>query len=169
VLTALCAGCAIAAVGLVQLPDKPLVVLPVIALLGGFMSTLYPVCVAHAHDRMPADRVVAVSSWLILVSGLGSVLGPFIGMSLMKRFDINGVLYLIAAAACLLAVFAFVRSLTSASPPHLERPFEILAPQASPLAHDPLGPPIHAPLRLLAGLKHPVMSVVRPLSAEKRT
>ena len=55
------------------------------------------------------------------------------------------------------------------APIHRERTFEILAPQASPLAHDPLGPPIHAPLRLLAGLKHPVMSVVRPLSAEKRT
>ena len=38
-------------------------------LLGGFTSTLYPVCVAHAHDRMPADRVVAVSGRLILVSG----------------------------------------------------------------------------------------------------
>ena len=47
------------------------------------MSTLYPVCVAHAHDRMPADRVVAVSGRLILVSGLGSVLGPLIGASLM--------------------------------------------------------------------------------------
>ena len=31
------------------------------------MSTLYPVCVADALDRMPVDRVVAVSSRLILV------------------------------------------------------------------------------------------------------
>ena len=37
----------------------------------GFMSTLYPVCVANAHDQMPADQVVAVSGQLILVSGLG--------------------------------------------------------------------------------------------------
>jgi MFS family permease len=46
------------------------------ALLGGFMSTLYPVCVTHAHDRMPADRIVAVSGQLTLLSGLGSVIGP---------------------------------------------------------------------------------------------
>ena len=137
VLTVLSVGFAGTAVALVHLPHSLAVILSAAALLGGFMSTLYPVCVAHAHDRMPADRVVAVSSRLILLSGLGSVLGPLIGMSLMRRFDIDGVFYLIAAAALLLALVAAGRSLTSGSPPHLERPFEILAPQAAPLAHDP--------------------------------
>ena len=110
------------------------------ALLGGFMSTLYPVCVAQAHDRMPADRVVAVSSRLILVSGLGSVLGPLIGTSIMAHFGIDGVFYFMAAAAVLLALVAAVRSMTTAPPLHLERPFGILAPQAASLAHDPLDP-----------------------------
>jgi len=110
-----------------------------VAVLGGFMSTLYPVCVADAHDRLPADRVVAVSSRLILVSGLGSVLGPLIGMSLKVLFDIDGVFYLMAAAALLLALLAAGRSLTSPSPLHLRRPFKILAPQAAPRAHDPIG------------------------------
>ena len=68
---------------MVLLPRSLPTILPAAVLLGGFMSTLYPVCVAHAHDRMPADRVVAVSGRLILVSGLGSVLGPLIGASLM--------------------------------------------------------------------------------------
>ena len=54
----------------------------------------------------------------------------------MERFEIDGVLYLMAASA---AVLAAARSLTVPSPPHLERPFEILAPQATPIAHDPLG------------------------------
>ena len=105
------------------------------------MSTLYPVCVAHAHDRMPADRVVAVSGRLILVSGLGSVAGPLIGTSLMARFNIDGVFYFMAAAALLLAFLAAGRRLTTAAPQHRERPFEILAPRAAPLAHDPLGAP----------------------------
>ena len=87
-------------------------------------------------DRMPADQVVAVSGRLILVSGLGSVLGPIIGMSVMARFAIDGVFYLMAATALLLALLAGGSSLGSASPPHHERPFEILAPQAAPLAHD---------------------------------
>ena len=114
-------------------------ILPVAVLFGGLMSTVYPVCVAHAHDRMPADRVVAVSSRLILASGCGSVLGPLIGMSLMRRSGIDSVLYLIAAAALLLAFLAASRALTSAAPPHLARTFSILSPQATPLAHDPGG------------------------------
>jgi MFS family permease len=80
VLAALGLGFAGAAIALVHLPHSLPVVLPAAALLGGFMSTLYPVCVAHAHDR-----VVVVSGQLILVSGLGSVIGPLIGMSLMAR------------------------------------------------------------------------------------
>lgn len=141
VLAVLGAGFAVTAVVLVRLPYILSVILAAAALLGGFMSTLYPVCVAHAHDRMPADRVVAVSGRLILVSGLGSVLGPLIGTGLMARFGIDGVFYLMAAAAFVLAVFAAGRSLTSPSPLHLERPFKILAPQAAPLAHDALGSP----------------------------
>jgi hypothetical protein len=91
---------------------------------------------------MPADRVVAVSGRLILVSGIGSVLGPLIGTTLMARFDIDGVIYLMAAAALLLAVLAAGRSLTAAAPRHLARTFRILAPQAASLAHDPLDTPI---------------------------
>jgi MFS family permease len=128
VLAALSAGLAGAAVALVHLPRTLPVILPAAAMLGGFLSTLYPVCVADALDRMPADQVVAVSSRLILVTGLGSVLGPIIGMSVMERFAIDGVFYLIAATALLLALLAGGSSLGTASPTHHERPFEILAP-----------------------------------------
>ena len=139
VLIVLSIGLAGAAVALTLLPPLLMVILPVAVLFGGLMSTIYPVCVAHAHDRMPADRVVAVSSRLILSSGCGSVLGPLIGMSLMRRSGIDSVFYLIAAAALLLALLAASRALTSAAPPHLARTFSILSPQATPLAHDPGG------------------------------
>jgi MFS family permease len=139
VLIALSVGLAGLAVALVHLPHSATVILPSAAVFGGLMSTLYPVCVANAHDRLPADRVVAVSSRLILASGFGSVLGPLIGMTLMRRLDIDGVFYLMAAAALLLAVLAASRRLTSAAPPHSERTFTILMPQATPLAHDPAG------------------------------
>src|SRR5438067_906649 len=139
VLTVAGLGLMAAAVAFVYLPHTLPVILPAAALFGGLKSALYPVCVAHAHDRMPADRVVAVSSRLILLSGLGSVAGPLIGMSLMARFDINGVFYLIAAAALLLALIAAGTSLISASPLHVERSFEIMAPQTAALADDRLG------------------------------
>jgi predicted MFS family arabinose efflux permease len=75
VLAFLSLGFALTAIIMVFLPRSLSMILPAAVLLGGFMSTLYPVCVAHDHDRMPADRVVAVSGRLILVSGVGSVLG----------------------------------------------------------------------------------------------
>jgi MFS family permease len=125
---------------MVLLPRSLPTILPAAVLLGGFMSTLYPVCVAHAHDRMPADRVVAVSGRLILVSGLGSVVGPLVGASLMARFEIDGVFYLMAAVVLVLALVAGFGSLMTPPPLHQKAPFEILTPQAGPLAHDPLEP-----------------------------
>jgi MFS family permease len=140
VLAFLGLGFAGTAIVMVHLPRSLPTILPAAVLLGGFMSTLYPVCVAHAHDRMPAGRVVAVSGRLILVSGLGSVLGPLIGASLMARFEIDGVFYFMAATVLVLAIVAGFGSLATRSPIHLKPPFKILTPQAGPLAHDPLDP-----------------------------
>jgi MFS family permease len=87
---------------------------------------------------MPADRVVAVSGRLILASGIGSVLGPLIGASLMAHFEIDGVFYFMAAAVLLVAIVAGLGVLMTTAPQRREVPFEILAPQAGPIAHDPL-------------------------------
>ncbi len=138
VVAGLSLGFAGIAVILVHVPRSLPAVLPAATLLGGFMSTLYPVCVSHAHDRMPGDRVVAVSGRLILLSGVGSVVGPLIGSILIAHFEIDGVFYFMAAAALILTFLAAGRSFTTTAPHHLERPFEILAPQATPLAHDAL-------------------------------
>jgi hypothetical protein len=56
----------------------------------------------------------------------------------MACFDISGLFYFMAAAAILLAVLATARSWSRPEPVHLERPFEILTPQAASLAHDAL-------------------------------
>jgi MFS family permease len=135
VLAVLGLGFAVVAIALILLPRTLAVVLLAAALLGGSLSAFYPVCVAHAHDCMPADRVVSVSARLILVSGVGSVIGPLVGTRLMASFDINGVLYFMAATALGLGTLALTWSFGAASPRHAERPFEILTPQATPLAH----------------------------------
>ena len=137
VLALLSVGFAGTAVVMVLLPRSNSTMLPAAVLLGGFMSTLYPVSVAHAHDRMPGDRVVAVSGRLILVSGIGSMLGPLIGASLMTHLEIDGVFYFMAAAVLVLALVAgFGIFMTQPSTP-IRSPFKILTPQAGPLAHDP--------------------------------
>ncbi len=139
VLVLLSLGYAAVAIALINLPHGRWVILPAAALLGGFMSTLYPVCVANAHDRMPADRVVAVSGRLILVSGLGSILGPLVGAAVMVRFGIDGLFYFMAATTLALAAFAVAVSMRTSPPIAHARTFEIFRPQATPVAHDPAG------------------------------
>ncbi len=80
-----------------------------------------------------------MSGQLILVSGLGSIIGPLIGTSAMAYFSIDGLLYFVAATALLLALVAAAGRLFGAPPIHQARTFEILALQAAPLAHDLLG------------------------------
>jgi hypothetical protein len=60
-------------------------------------------------------------------------------MGLLRRSDIDGVFYVIAAAALLRSAFTPGKSPTSAASPHLARIFSILPPQPTPLAHDPAG------------------------------
>jgi len=140
VLAILSLGFAVTAIVVVNLPHSRPVVLTAAAILGGFMSTLYPVCVANAHDQMPADQVVAVSGQLILTSGVGSVLGPLIGTVVMARFNIDGLFYFMGAVALLLSCTAIAGRMLAMEPVHQERTFEILAPQASSLAHDQIDP-----------------------------
>jgi MFS family permease len=61
VLAGIAAGLAGAAIALVLLPRQLPVALPAIALLGGFLSTIYPVCVAHAPPSAPRFRACARS------------------------------------------------------------------------------------------------------------
>jgi len=115
---------------------------PLWLLLGGFMSVIYPVCVAHANDRMPAERAVAVSGRLILISGIGSALGPLLGSAVMSIYGIVGLFYFMAAAASLFGLFALTRGLL-VKPPFFkqERPFQVLpAIFAQNLAHAPNEP-----------------------------
>ncbi len=137
VLIGLALGFAMVALLLVVLPHALVMVLPAAALLGGFMSTLYPVCVAYALDHMTTDRMVAVSGKLILVNGIGSALGPLIGSSVMARMGINGLLYFMAVSTAVLAAVVARRIRLRAPPAHVARTFGILDPMTAPILQEP--------------------------------
>jgi MFS family permease len=129
---------AFAGLALAISPARPTPWFPAVwLLLGGFMSVIYPVCVAHANDRMPAERAVAVSGRLILVSGIGSALGPLLGAATMEEFGIRGLFQFMAAVAALFALFALARGLSVRAPLFKRRrPFLLLpAIFAHDLAH----------------------------------
>jgi MFS family permease len=111
-------------------------------LLGGFMSVIYPVCVAHANDRMPAERAIAVSGQLILISGVGSALGPLLGSSVMEGFGIRGLFSYMAAVATLFGLFAIARTLgVRPQGRKRQRPFRVIQTIFSQsLAHAPEEP-----------------------------
>lgn len=135
-LGALAAGVAASALLMIVMPRTYAAILPVAALLGGFMSTLYPVCISNAMDNVSSDRVVLVSSRMILIGGIGSACGPVSASWIMGHLDIDGVLYVMAGATSLLAAVALLRAFTHAEAFHEERPFTVVAPQSIQLAPD---------------------------------
>jgi MFS family permease len=133
VLGVVAAGFACAAMALVFLPRSLSLVLPVAAIMGGFMSTLYPVSVAHAMDNITGKNVIANSSGIILLNGLGSIFGPFVGSWLMGRFDINALLYFMAAAAGILGAAALSQTSRNRVPSP-QHPLPALSPQGVQIA-----------------------------------
>jgi MFS family permease len=140
-LCALSAGSAAVAVALAVLPHTIPIVLPLATVLGGCMSTFYPVSMSHAMDRMEGERIVAVSGWLIRIFGIGSMFGPITGSWIMGFLDIDGVLYFMAATGAFLAIATLVRITIRAPAPHpVEAPYVIVAPQAMQVVPEAVAP-----------------------------
>ncbi|MEX1348607.1 MAG: MFS transporter [Desulfobacterales bacterium] len=135
VLVMLAMGFAIVAVVIINLPHYRSIIFMAALLLGGFMSTIYPVGVAHSHDLMPSEQIIAVSGRLILLHGTGASLGSLIGSVLMRSYDIDGVFYFMAAIAAVLVIVATYRCFKVKEIPHEPRPFDVLSPQAASLSH----------------------------------
>lgn len=56
----------------------------VIFLFGGMSFTLYPIAVAHLVDYVNRDDLLSASSTVLLVSGIGSAVGPLLAGALMS-------------------------------------------------------------------------------------
>ncbi|MAL79561.1 MAG: MFS transporter [Sneathiella sp.] len=48
------------------------------ALFGGFSVPLYSLCIAHTNDHLDSSKMVAASSGLIMMNGVGAIFGPII-------------------------------------------------------------------------------------------
>lgn len=55
-------------------------------LFGGLSFALYPLCVAHLLDRLPADTLLAGCSALLLLHGIGAAIGPATAGFAMEAF-----------------------------------------------------------------------------------
>lgn len=72
---------------------------------GGLAFALYPICIAHLLDHLPAEDTLSACSSLLLLNGIGSALGPALAGLAMGRWGPSALpLYL----ACVLTVLAAV-------------------------------------------------------------
>ncbi len=73
-------------------------------LFGGLSFAIYPVCVAHLLDHLPAENVLAGCSSLLLVNGIGSAVGPAIAGAAMTQAGPQALPAFFAITFALLAV-----------------------------------------------------------------
>jgi MFS family permease len=105
---ALVTALACSAIALVEVPSFALLI-GLAALGGGTMATIYPLSVAHANDRLHAESVIAITSTLLLASGIGAVTGPMLASTVMLAAGAPGLFYTTAVAAAALAGYAAFR------------------------------------------------------------
>ncbi len=65
-------------------PSTPFVVIALVAGFGGMVYPMYGLAVAHANDNAAPDDFVKIASGLLLMSGIGTMIGPVIAAFAME-------------------------------------------------------------------------------------
>lgn len=85
-------------------------------LMGGLLLPAHSILIAHVNDRAPPEAMLAVSSALVLVYGIGATIGPALGGQMMERLGPQGMLYLVGSAQALIAAYGLYRLLVVEGP-----------------------------------------------------
>ena len=99
------AAAALAAAG-IALGGRVLPEMAVIFLFGGMSFAIYPIVVAHLVDHAPPEDLLAASSSVLLVYGVGSALGPLVAGGAMSAFGTWSLFAWFAATHAVLAIYA---------------------------------------------------------------
>ena len=79
----------------------------VIALYGGLAFAIYPMAVAHLVDHLNNEDIVAGSTVLLLLHGVGAAIGPVLAGGMMNIFGPAALAAHFAVAQLLLAIAAY--------------------------------------------------------------
>jgi MFS family permease len=133
VITGCCLGTVLTGLGLafVEL-DSALATFALAGLHGAFMVPLYALLLAHANDYAPNERLVEVSSGLLLVYAAGAVIGPLAVAPVMEVFGIGGLFLAMAVVLGLLALLIAVRMATRPVTAIVERSEFMPVPKTTP-------------------------------------
>ena len=84
-------------------------------LLGGAASVVYPLCLAHANDRMPGE-FVKVGTCILFINSIGAISGPFVISTVIQRFGPVGFYSAVAMLFGLTALWACLGLARRAAP-----------------------------------------------------
>jgi MFS family permease len=131
VIVAATVSAGLVAVGLALVVDHAWAFIGLAVLLGGAAMPIYALCVAHVNDQIETREVVAASSALILVYGVGSAIGPFGASLVMDAVGPRGLFVFMAAALGAFALYAARRLVVSPPPPPEAKESWVSVPQTS--------------------------------------
>jgi len=133
VVTFAAAGFALLAIPASRFSNTAL--LMVIFLLGGTSMPLYSLTLAHTNDFLKPHQMVAASSSLVMVQGIGLSFGPLIAAGLMDLIGPSGMLVGVAGGHAAIGLFALYRMTQRAARPLDEqRSYTVTPPRTTPVA-----------------------------------
>jgi len=88
---------------------------------GALMVPLYALCVSHANDKAPNEKMVEVSSGLLLTFSVGAALGPLLAPYFMRDGAPGGLFIFIAAMLGGLGLVVILRRASTPLPDDYER------------------------------------------------
>ncbi|TKD51596.1 MFS transporter [Sphingomonas baiyangensis] len=103
------------------------------ALFGGLSFALYPLCVAHANDRLPGQQRVSASGTLVLIYSCGAAAGPLGAASTMTVAGTSGLFLFVAACAGAALMFALWRQARAEPVPADEQGQYQVLPRTTPM------------------------------------
>ena len=101
-------------------------------LVGGMSNPLYSLLIAHTNDFVDFDDMVAASSGLLFIHGIGAISGPLVVGWVMGQFGPIGFFLVIFAFVAVLTIYSIYRMTQRAAVTSVESGFyAAVAPTAS--------------------------------------
>lgn len=98
-------------------------------LCGGFIVSLYGLCIAYMNDHLEQRQFVSASAAMILVNAAGAVFGPTISTFLMGQFGPQSFFVFMAGILLTVSVFGLYRSMQTRAIPIEEQADFVPVPQ----------------------------------------
>lgn len=108
IIVTLCAG-AVSFAAVFAAESSTTMLVALMCLYGGLALPLYSLCVAYINDYLAADQMVAASSTIVLLRGVGACIGPIAAALLMSSIGPQGFLWTLCGVHGLLTLFALYR------------------------------------------------------------